>query len=67
MAGKAKAKAETEEEKAIGPRNFRHSSDIENFYRFVFDNELRNEAHKILDFVLKCRKKSKRRSKSLVN
>jgi len=35
----------------VGPKalkNFRSSTDIENFFRFVYENELRKEAFEIL-------------------
>ncbi len=33
------------------PRNFRTAIDIENFYRFVNDNDLRKEAKIMLDVI----------------
>jgi len=33
------------------PRNFRTAIDIENFYRFVNDNDLRKEAKIMLDII----------------
>ena len=33
-------------------KNFRHHPDMENFYRFIFENDLRHEALAILDEVL---------------
>lgn len=33
------------------PRNFRTAIDIENFYRFVNDNDLRKEARIMLDII----------------
>jgi hypothetical protein len=32
-------------------RNFRSSTDIENFYRFVHENDLRREARLILELI----------------
>jgi len=40
-------------------KNFRHHPDIENFYRFVFDNDLRIEALGILDETVAARKAKK--------
>jgi len=37
-------------------KNFRHHPDIENFYRFVFDNDLRIEALSILDENIAAKK-----------
>lgn len=33
-------------------KNFRHHPDMENFYRFIFENELRFEALTIIDEIL---------------
>jgi hypothetical protein len=33
-------------------KNFRHHPDMENFYRFIFENDLRHEALAILDEVM---------------
>lgn len=50
------------------PRNFRSAIDIENFYRFVNDNDLRKEAKIMLDLiqnkVLQVVKKKKKETKS---
>ncbi len=34
-------------------KNFRHHPDMENFYRFIFDNDLRHEALAIIDDIMK--------------
>ena len=39
----------TETAKAL--RNFRNSADIENFYRFVYENELRREARMVFEAI----------------
>ena len=50
------------------PRNFRSAIDIENFYRFVNDNDLRREAKIMLEIiqakVLASVKKKKKESKA---
>lgn len=47
-------------EQNIGPRNFRHNPDVENFYRFVHDNQLRHEAKMLFKAILdKLKTKSK--------
>jgi len=50
------------------PRNFRSAIDIENFYRFVNDNDLRREAKIMLEIiqakVLATVKKKKKESKA---
>ena len=43
-------------------KNFRNSHDIENFYRFVHENELRREAKIIFDSVLDYMQKKKKHS-----
>ena len=40
-------------------KNFRHQPDMENFYRFIFENDLRHEALAIVDEVMR-EKASKR-------
>ena len=51
------------------PRNFRTAIDIENFYRFVNDNDLRREAKIMLEIiqqkVLITVKKKKKETKAL--
>ncbi|MBY0414514.1 MAG: hypothetical protein K2Q18_10125 [Bdellovibrionales bacterium] len=51
------------------PRNFRTAIDIENFYRFVNDNDLRREAKIMLELiqqkVLITVKKKKKETKAL--
>jgi hypothetical protein len=53
------------------PRNFRTAIDIENFYRFVNDNDLRREAKIMLEIiqtrVMQAVKKKKKESKSKKN
>jgi hypothetical protein len=50
------------------PRNFRSAVDIENFYRFVNDNDLRKEAKVMLEMiqskVMACVKKKKKEVKA---
>lgn len=46
-------------------RNFRNSPDIENFYRFIHENDLRREAKMIFEAInAKVNKTSKRKSRS---
>ena len=33
-------------------KNFRHHPDMENFYRFIFENDLRHEALAIIDEIM---------------
>jgi hypothetical protein len=47
--------------------NFRHSPDIENFYRFVFENSLRREAKMIFEKVLEKISRPKKKKKSKIS
>jgi len=40
-------------------KNFRHHPDMENFYRFIFDNDLRHEALTIIDEIMTEKEKRK--------
>lgn len=40
-------------------KNFRHHPDMENFYRFIFENDLRHEALAILDKIMIDKKAAK--------
>lgn len=45
------------EEKTVTPevmniKNFRSNGDIENFYRYIHDNELRREAFMLMEYAL---------------
>lgn len=42
---------------------FKASSDVENFYRYIADNNLRAEAHELIKVVLKQITPSKKRSR----
>ncbi len=44
-------------------KNFRHHPDMENFYRFIYENDLRHEALAIID-VIQAEKLEKRAQKS---
>jgi hypothetical protein len=33
-------------------KNFRHHPDMENFYRFIYENDLRHEAAQIIDVIM---------------
>ncbi len=46
-------------------RNFRSAPDIEHFYRFLHENDLRREAKMILDRVVKALAPKKRRKKKV--
>mgnify|MGYP006908264846 FL=1 len=44
-------------------KNFKNNTDVENFYRFVYENSLRFEARKILEHVLIKKKKKRKRTR----
>ena len=44
-------------------KNFRHHPDMENFYRFIYDNDLRHEALAIIDEIM-TEKQKRRQVKS---
>ena len=50
-------------ETSIGPRNFRHGAEMENFYRFVHDSNIREEAKKALEYVLRLAKPSRKKKR----
>ncbi|MBF0359591.1 MAG: hypothetical protein HQK49_01175 [Oligoflexia bacterium] len=58
---------EIENENIRGLKNFRHSQDIENFYRFVHEHELRREAKIILDRIFAYTSKAKKKKKNKVS
>ena len=41
-------------------KNFRHHPDMENFYRFIYENDLRFEALAILDIILADKREKKK-------
>lgn len=53
------ASSSTEANKGV--RGFRSTADVENFYRFIYENNLRREAKKIFEIIF--RKGSKKKSK----
>ena len=44
-------------------KNFRHHPDIENFYRFIYENDLRYEALEIIDIIAAQREDVKKTMK----
>jgi hypothetical protein len=66
---KKKAKSNSEGEAASIPaslKKFRQSPEIEGFYRFIYENDLRTEAFEIIDNISQRRaaeKASKKKSK----
>ncbi len=47
-------------------KNFKNSSDVENFYRFIHENNLRGEAQKLVEVVLKKITPPKKRGRKKV-
>ena len=44
-------------------KNFRHHPDMENFYRFIYENDLRHEAAQIIDVIM-VEKRNRRQLKT---
>ena len=44
-------------------KNFKNSSEVENFYRFIHDNDLRSEAKQLVQIVLKSITPQKKRGR----
>ena len=44
-------------------KKFRQSPEIEGFYRFIFENDLRSESHGILMNIIQRRKEEKKAKK----
>ncbi|MBS1959032.1 MAG: hypothetical protein JST80_06130 [Bdellovibrionales bacterium] len=61
--------AATADTSAGSLKNFRHHPDIENFYRFIFENDLRYEALEIIDMmaVQRVNKKAVKAAKARPN
>ncbi len=51
--------AATAETSAGSLKNFRHHPDIENFYRFIYENDLRYEGLEIIDLMMSQRESIK--------
>ena len=44
-----------EEATPMTPKNFRNHPDMENFFRFIYENDLRHEALQIIDEIIATR------------
>tara|TARA_B100001121_G_C18452115_1_gene509045 strand:- start:260 stop:475 length:216 start_codon:yes stop_codon:yes gene_type:complete len=56
----------TPQENFITLRNFRKSPEVENFYRFISENDLRREAQMILEVITsKIAQKKKKKSRKI--
>lgn len=55
----------TEDQAPMTPKNFRNHPDMENFFRFIYDNDLRVEALEIIDQIIAQR--AARRAKKTGN
>lgn len=60
----AAAAAAGSTEQSASFKNFRHHPDMENFYRFIFENDLRHEALAIIDEIM-IEKRNRKQAKSL--
>jgi hypothetical protein len=60
----AKQKVEKKSEGKVS-RNFKRSEEVEKFYRFIHDNDLRREAKMILDRICTLNKKAYNNKKVL--
>lgn len=62
----ALAAASGSSEMSASFKNFRHHPDMENFYRFIYENDLRHEALAIIDdiMVMKAQKKAGKATKA---
>ena len=40
----------------VSPKKFRQGPELEGFYRFIFENDLRKEAHQVIDRIYLARK-----------
>jgi hypothetical protein len=49
----------TQGETPVNPKKFRSSVEVESFYRFVFENDLRKESLEIIERLLAQRKANK--------
>jgi hypothetical protein len=69
MAGLEAAAKAGASDASVSLKNFRHHPDMENFYRFIYENDLRFEALEILDknFHDKELKKAAKLAKSKAN
>ena len=56
----------TPQENFITLRNFRKSPEVENFYRFISENDLRREAQMMLEVITsKIAQKKKKKSRKI--
>lgn len=62
---KAKTKVKVPKEVSAAVKQFKASSDIEKFYRFIHDNHLRSEANILVKTVLDVIAPKKKRKRTL--
>lgn len=62
---KTKAKAKVTKEVSAAIKSFKATSEVSDFYRFIHENGLRNEAETLMKIVLKSITPSKKRKKIL--
>ena len=61
MKSESKENTNSAEESGKIVRSFRSSPEVENFYRFIYDNGMRREAHMMLSVVVSHFKKKRKR------
>jgi hypothetical protein len=63
MARKAAKKKEAENKEAVvALKSLKSNVEVESFYRFIHENNLRREAHQLMGLALKSAKKSRKRT-----
>ncbi len=60
MSNKETNSTETQVDKVSPQKNFRANPDIENFYRFIYENSLRKEAKTCFEAIVKAIKPPKK-------
>lgn len=60
---KAIDKTEVKENVNVTIKSMKASSDVVNFYRFIHENNLRGEAHKLMEMILKTISPAKKRGR----
>jgi hypothetical protein len=61
MARKSSTVKEETKEAGVALKSIKASVEVENFYRFIHENNLRFEAHRLMSMALKNTKKTRKR------
>lgn len=62
-AGKKSSSSSSDSALPSSIKKFRQSPEIEGFYRFVYENDLRKESYEILERIVERRKEEKKTKK----